>query len=238
MRLKLATLLTLALAGALLVGIQAASAHQCPDGYEPNDPECRNTAVYEDWRSNYVPLFDLSDRDGENGEQQRRDAQRWREECSNGNQYRQQCAWVYGGQSIVPEGSDADGAAPRPNELHVGYAATHCFLAEAAHDCDNHADDEFGAHDSHGGALYVDVCLAENPDSKHCDDGPADTQAGVTIVDHLSCPTGCFDEYHVVRPLDGEHTQEQLDDSQASLGYIAADPKSHLCGYPDHSVCP
>lgn len=236
MRRKLAALLMITMTAALFVGIRSASAHQCPDGYEPNDPECEETAVYDDWRPNYVPFFDLADRDGEDGEQQRHDAQRWRDECSNGNQYRQQCAWVYGGQSVAPyDESDPDGASPRPNELHVGYAATHCFLAEGAHDCDSHADSEFGTHDSHGGALYADVCLSANPDSKYCDDGLSDTQAGVTIVDHLGCPFGCFDEYHVVRPLDQEYTDEQMADSVEYLGSV--DPQRHLCGYEDHSAC-
>ena len=71
----------LTMVGALLVGIQAANAHECPDEYEPNDPECQETQVYDDWRPNYVPVFDLADRDGEDGEQQRYDAQRWRDEC-------------------------------------------------------------------------------------------------------------------------------------------------------------
>lgn len=239
MRRKLAMLLTLTVLGGLFVGIRAAEAHQCPDRHKPNSPACKDTKVYDDWRPNYVPLFDLSDRDGKTGEQQRYDAQRWRDECSNDGEYRQQCAWVYGGQSAQPyDGSDPTGGTPRPNELHLGYAATHCFLAEGAHDCDSHAQDEFGTHDSHGGAVYADVCLSANPDSKYCDDGAEDTQAGVTIVDHLDCPAGCFDEYHVVRPLDSDYTQEQMEDSAAALGYIADDPKAHLCGYPEHTVCP
>ncbi len=244
MRRKLATLLMLTLTAGMFVGIRAASAHQCPDGYAPDDPECQETAVYDDWRPNYVPLFDLSDRedqaDGGAGEQQRYDAQRWRDECNNGDQYRQQCAWVYGGQSVQPyDDSDPAGSTPRPNELHVGYAANHCFLAEGAHDCDNHGDDnEFDTHDSHGGALYADVCLSANPDSKYCDDGPEDTQAGVTIVDHLGCPFGCFDEYHVVRPLDTAHTQDQMADSATAIEGIANDPQRHLCGYEDKgSAC-
>lgn len=239
MRRKLAALLMITMTAALFVGVRSASAHQCPDGYEPNDPECEETDVYDDWRPNYVPLFDLADRDGEDGEQQRHDAQRWRDECSNGSQYRQQCAWVYGGQSLMPyDESDPDGASPRPNELHVGYSATHCFLAEGAHDCDSHEDSEFGTHDSHGGALYADVCLSANPDSKYCDEGMKDTQAGVTIVDHLGCPFGCFDEYHVVRPFDQEYTEQQMADSVAATEGAANDPQRHLCGYEDQgSAC-
>ena len=32
----------------------------------------------------------------------------------------------------------------------------------------------------------------------------------MTIVDHLTCPLGCFDEYHVVRPFDQEYTERQM----------------------------
>ncbi len=242
MRHKLAMLLMLTLTGGLFVGIHAASAHQCPDPYAPDDPACEETAVYDDWRPNYVPLFDLSDRDDENGtgEEQRRDAQRWRDECADDGEYRQQCAWVYGGQSAKSYGeSDPTGGTPRPNELHIGFAATHCFLAENFHDCDAHgSSDQFATHDSHGGAVYADVCLSANPDSQHCDDGLEDTQAGVTVVDHLDCPAGCFDEYHVVRPLDADYTQAQTEDSAAAVGYIADDPQRHLCGYPDNTLCP
>jgi hypothetical protein len=245
MRHKIGALLLLTITAALLVGIQAASAHQCPNDYEPDDPECQETAVYDDWRPNYVPLFDLSDRDGETGEQQRYDAQRWRDECNKDGEYHQQCLWMYGGQSIIryPETDDHhEGEEPsifdslftRPNEVHVGYAATHCFLAEGAHDCDRHgAANEFDTHDSHGGALYADVCLSPNSESKYCEEGMSDTQAGVTIVDHLTCPLGCFDEYHVVRPLDTEYTQEQMDDSAVAIERAASDPQRHLCGYPD-----
>ena len=239
MRRTFAAMLLLMLAAGTFVGIRAASAHQCPEGTPPDDPACQDTAVYPDWRPNYVPLFDLSDRDGPEGEQQRYDAQRWRDECNNDGEYRQQCAWFYSGQSVRPyPGTDPAGETPRPNEFHAGYAASHCFLAEAAHDCDSHDQTEFGTHDSHGGAVYVDVCLSPNPDSKYCDDGAEDTQAGVTIVDHLDCPFGCFDEYHVVRPLDSAYTEEQMSDSATAAGGIAADPKGHVCGYPDHTVCP
>lgn len=245
MRRKLAALLMLTMVGALLVGIQSASAHQCEEDYPSEDAECEETAVYDDWRPNYVPLFDLADRDqqedGSDGEQQRYDAQRWRDECNNDGEYRQQCLWLYGGQSIVPdensdpEGYDAiDGIFSRPNELHFGYSATHCFLAEGAHDCDRHGSgSEFDTHDSHGGALYADVCLSANDNSKYCDEGLKDTQAGVTIVDHLTCPMGCFDEYHVVRPFDQEYTEEQMADSVAATEAAASDPQRHICGYED-----
>lgn len=237
MRRKLALLLLLTLTGGLFGGIRAASAHQCPEDYEPNGEDCEETDVYDDWRPNYVPLFDLTEREdqseGGEGEQQRYDAQRWRDECNNDGEYRQQCLWLYGGQSVRPyEDSDPDGT-PRPNEAHVGYAANHCFLAEGAHDCDRHGQgSEFDTHDSHGGAVYADVCLTANPDSKHCDDGPEDTQAGVTVVDHLDCPTGCLDEYHVVRPLDSEHTQAQMEDTATAVEAITSDPEPYLLGYP------
>jgi hypothetical protein len=234
LRPKLLLMSLVAALGVLVLGAPAAFAHQCPKG-DTSSPRCKETPVYDDWRPNFLPFFDLDDRESE-----RRDAQRWRDECSDDGEERQQCAWVYGGQSGQPYESDPTGT-PRPNELHVGYAASHCFLAEGAHDCDTHAGDakdEFGVHDSHGGAIYADICLSENPDSKRCDDGTADTQAGVTVVDHLDCPIGCFDEYHVVRPLDPEYTGRQADDSAAAAQGIAADPKTHVCGYPGHTLCP
>lgn len=241
---KLATLLSLAVAAGVLGSIGTASAHQCPEG-DTTSEDCHETPVYDDWRPNYVPLFDLAERehgDGSSAEEERYDAQRWRDECANEGQERQQCAWFYGGTSVVPhEDTDSDSEdelLPRPNELHVGYAANHCFLAEGAHDCDSHEESEFGTHDSHGGAIYIDICLAENPDSKYCDDGLEDTQAGVTIVDHLTCPLGCFDEYHVVRPFDTAYTEEQMADSAEAIEAIGQDPQRHICGYEDQgSAC-
>jgi hypothetical protein len=139
MRRKIALLVPVVMAAGLVVGVSQALAHQCT---EADPPECRETEVYEDWRPNYVPLFDLAEREeqgeGTDGEQQRRDAQRWREECADDGQERQQCQWFYGGTSATPYPTDVDN--PRPNEVHAGYAANHCFLAEAAHDCDNHED--------------------------------------------------------------------------------------------------
>lgn len=237
MRRLVMVMLGVGVAAGLLGGVPAASAHECPEGEPPDSDACEETDVYDDWRPNYVPLFDLSDREhGEPGSapEQRGDAQRWREECADDGQERQQCQWLYGGTSVQEYPSDPEGeAAPRPNELHVGYAANHCFLAEAAHDCDGHDEGEFGTHDSHGGAIYVDICLSANPDSKYCDDGMEDTQAGVTIVDHLTCPMGCFDEYHVVRPLDAEYTEDQMGDSAAAAEQIASDPRRHVCGYEE-----
>jgi hypothetical protein len=241
MRRKFATLLMFVLVAATVVGIKSASAHQCPNDYQPDDPECQETAVYEDWRNNYITVFDLADRHGEEGEQQRYDAQRWRDRCHRNGEYQQQCAWVDGGQSLVPDpNSDAepvdilDGILSRPNELHAGFAATHCFLAEAAHDCDRHGSgSEFDTHDSHGGAIYADICLSANANSKFCDDGLKDTQVGVTIVDHLTCPAGCFDEYHVIRPFDSEYTDRQMANSISDTQTAANDPQRHVCGHED-----
>lgn len=246
MRQKLALLFMFVVVAATLGVISVASAHQCPKDYQPNDPKCRETAVYDDWRPNYIPLFDLPGRDGRDGKQQRYDAQRWRDECNNDGEYRQQCAWLYGGQSVMPyEDSDpaevdpVDGIFSRPNELHVGYAATHCFLAEGAHDCDRHGSgSEFDTHDSHGGAVYADVCVSANADSKYCRRGMKDTQVGVTIVDHLTCPTGCFDEYHVVRPADKKYRTKQRNATGESVQRIADDPVRHACGYENKgSAC-
>lgn len=233
-----AALAGVAVVGGLTIGIAPSFAHQCPDGDTTSD-ECHDTTVYSDWRGNYVPLFDLPDREeegaGTDGESQRRDAQRWRDECTKDGVYEQQCQWSRGGFSAVPSDTD-DGDTPRPNEWHVGYAANHCFLFELAHDCDRHEESEFDTHDSHGGAVYADVCLSENDDSKHCDDGLSDTQAGVTVVDHLDCPVGCMDEYHVVRPLDQPYTEEQMNDSAEAAASL--DPQGYVCGDPDHSYCP
>ena len=220
--------------GSAWFGMGSASAHQCKDG--DTSKHCEDTQVYDDWRPNLVPVFDLPERDDES----REDAQRWRQECEDDGEYRQECVWVYGGQSGMVYETDPDGT-PRPNELHAGVAATHCFIAEAAHDCDRHADvseGEFETHDSHGGAAYVDACFAAYEASQHCDDGLADTQVGVTVVDHLDCPIGCFDEYHVVRPFDQPYTQAQVDDSVVTAQAIAADPKTFVCGYPEHTTCP
>ena len=236
---KVVLVLAAAVVGSLLVSVGAgvAEAHQCSG--KGKKRHCHETKVYEDWRPNYVPLFDLPDREqqgeGTRGEKQRKDAQRWREECADDDQERQQCAWYYGGTSATQYDTDEEG--PRPNEVHVGYAANHCFLAEAAHDCDHHDSDEFGTHDPHGGAIYADLCASKNPDSKYCNDGPTDTQVGVTVVDHLGCPFGCMDEYHVVRPLDQRYTERQMADSQRAVERIASDPQRHVCGYEAHSSC-
>ncbi len=252
MRTRRTALITLAAMGIALAAAIGAHAHECDD---PDDREtCRESETVPNWRDgNYIPLFDLEDRDDE---QQRRDAQRWREECSDGDpqseEYRssQLCAWAYGGQSNTPnDGSDpTDPNSFSPNEFHVGFGASHCFLGEFAHQCEHHdAERGEGVHDTHGGAIYVDVCLTENPESKYCDDGMKDTQVGVTIMDHNPCGTvvpivACTDEYHVIRPFDPEYTQAQMEDSAEYAQRIAEDPVLYLCGYEEYRsgnpVCP
>lgn len=240
-RLLLLGLAAMVAVGTLVIGGPAA-AHEC--GYDPNNPEaCRETPVMPNWRGTYVPLFDIEDR---NDESQRYDAQRWRDECANGDpnsptyQSRQMCQWAYGGTSGFPNRDDDVRA---PNELHAGFAATHCFLGEAAHQCEDHdASYGEGVHDAHGGAMYVDVCLTPNPESKYCDDGPEDTQVGVTIMDHNPCGTvvpivACTDEYHVVRPLDQGYTQAQMENSAEQTQEIADDPYTWLCGYEQYGEC-
>lgn len=237
-----------AVIGATFILGGAASAHEC--GYDPENPEaCRDTPVMPNWRGTYIPLFELEDREDE---QQRYDAQRWRDECDKGDETApagqgyessQQCAWYYGGSSGFP-GEDGGLA---PNELHAGFAATHCFLFEFAHQCEDHNPNpdtasEEGIHDAHGGAIYVDVCLQPNPESKYCNDGMSDTQVGVTIMDHNPCGTvvpivACTDEYHVVRPLDSEYTQAQMDNSAESTQAILDDPYTYLCGYEQYGDC-
>ncbi len=239
------TMIMLAAIGAAVLAPSLASAHQCEDVNDPST--CEESPVVPNWRDgNYVPLFDLADRDDE---QQRKDAQRWREECEQGSpgepgyQSRQQCVWAYGGTSAVgPAGDQA------PNEFHVGFAASHCFLFEAAHQCNGngHTQTGEGTHDKHGGAIYADICATENNESKYCDDGRTDTQVGLTIMDHNPCGTvvpivACTDEYHVIRPLDQGYTTEQMEDSQEYIGRIGDDPILYLCGYPQYGgnpVCP
>lgn len=252
MRARTSLLVVAALAlGVFVVGGGVSAAHECWDASNPppdytkkkakgdseywrdGDRICRETPVMPNWRDNYVPVFDLEDRDDE---QQRYDAQRWRDECRRGqSESHQMCQWSYGGFSGFPNSDDPDTTAP--NEWHAGFAATHCFLFEFAHQCEDHETERGeGVHDAHGGATYVDVCLTANPESKYCDDGPADTQVGVTVMDHFPCGqyapvASCTDEYHVVRPLDAEYTQRQMENSQASVQLIADDPGRYVCGH-------
>lgn len=250
MRKRFIFLPVIAIVATLFGGV--AQGHSCPEDYEGNaqDPECEETTTVPNWRDgNYIPLFDIEDRDDP---EQRRDAQRWQEECDNwqeghgGYQSRQMCFWMYGGFSLFPNRGEEDRTDPNnyaPNEWHAGFAASHCFLMEAAHQCEDHyPPGSEGTHDAHGGALYADICVSENPDSKYCDDGLEDTQVGVTIMDHNPCGTvipivACTDEYHVVRPFDTEYTMGQMEDSQEYIQRIADDPETYLFGcYPD--PCP
>ena len=199
---------------------------------KPKKPACKPTPVMPNWRDGFVPLFDLEDRDDPN---QRYEAQRWRDECEHHDrEWSQQCAWYYGGTSGFANEENGETA---PNEAHVGFAATHCFLFEFAHQCEGH-DESLGesVHDAHGGALYADVCLERNSESHYCQLGLTDTQFGVTVMDHFPCggPVPiyqCTDEYHVIRPFDTEYTQEQMADSQRDAQEIPADPHRYLCGF-------
>ena len=236
--------LALVLMGALVVGglpvlQMSAFAHACtePAPQEetdkkpkkkdppppPSEPECGPTDVYPNWRDNVVPAFDLADRDDE---QQKRDAQRWRDENGCEKQF---CIWASPSGSVDdPEG---------PATIHAGMAGEHA-LGEAAHSDEDHTDTEFGNHDSHGGSIYADICLGTDNGTSYEDNAGScedmyDTQVGITVVDHLTCPAGCADEYHIVRPLDPEYTQEQMADSQRDIGEIAADPQRYACGYEE-----
>jgi hypothetical protein len=228
-------------------GSQLAGAHECTYDGEGrntgNQVECHETPVAPNWRDgNYVPLFDLDDR---NDPRQRANSQRWREECQGyddqGNYHSDQmCAWARGGYSHTP----GQGGEISPNEVHTGFAASHCFLGEFAHQCQGH-DKRFGegVHDGHGGAIYADVCLTANPESKYCRNGPSDTQAGLTIMDHNPCGfivpiVACIDEYHVVRPLDPAFTQRQMEDSLEYIPRILSDPELYLCGYRNRRGAP
>lgn len=230
----LATVPLLALAFFATAGV--ASAHECDyDGEERdtgNQSNCEETHVVPNWRDgNYIPLFDIADRDDP---EQRRDAQRWRD-CSYYDedgyyQNNQFCIWLNFGNSFEDS----------PNEVHAGSGGQHCFLGEFAHDCSDHDRRHGeGVHDAHGGANYVDVCLADSEENRYCDDGLQDTQAGVTIMDHNPCGTivpivACTDEYHVIRPFDQAYTTEQMEDSAEYIPRILADPILYLCGYEQY----
>ena len=247
MKRKLALVVTAATAVAAFIVFDrvAAQAHACTEPAaqeetsgkkpkkgdpppEPTEPECGPTDVYPNWRDNVVPLFDLEDRDDE---QQKRDAQRWRDENGCEKQF---CIWAN------PSGSVDDEAGP--GTLHAGMAGEHA-LGEAAHSDEGHTDDEFGNHDSHGGSIYADICLGTDAGTSYEDHAGAcedmyDSQVGIVVVDHLTCPAGCMDEYHVIRPTDPAFTQGQLADSQRDIGEIAADPQRYACGYEEQgSAC-
>lgn len=227
-----------ALATVLIAG-GIASAHECTN---PNDPEdCHPTTVYPNWRGNRVPFFGLNDR--ENPEE-RREAQRWRDEWGCKQQF---CVWADFSNSVNSR---------TPNEIHAGLAGDHSFLGEAAHQSEGHGSQE-GNHDSHGGAIYADICLAESHDTSYegqpgeCDEGLEDNQVGLVVLDHNPCPA-CEDNYHLVRPLD--HDCEDADQPahrqycnermiQTGVNdtlYYADHPGEWACGYrqPGSNLCP
>ena len=224
-------------AGFFSMGIGIAEAHYCPDG-DPDSPECTDTPPSQEWRDNYVPLFDAPNRnDGSQTEYQR-----WRNEhgCTS-----QLCTWGDVSLSIMPADGDIG---PMPEEAHVGVAGNHS-LTEGAHQsedhsCGHHHEACEGIHDRHGGTAYADICLAPNdggggsvhdPDS--CDDGTSDTEVGIVIVDKNPCgtvplgfPVPCMDEYHIVRPFDSDFTNQQLAATPGGVERIASDPNRYVCG--------
>lgn len=232
---RIATLVLLVAGFWLLGGLVAAQAHECPGG-DPNGEDCHPTPVYPNWRPSYVPVFGLEDREDE---EQRREAQRWRDEWGCDTQF---CVWLKLGFSVF------DGS---PTSVHTGAAGDHS-LSEGAHSSQGHGTEE-GNHDSHGGALYADVCLGSDQGTSYegqagdCE-GVQDTQVGVTIMDHNPCgipepgqiPIPCSDEYYVIRPFDFEYTQAQMDNTEEELAYDLANPDDYLCGYeayPSNPPC-
>jgi hypothetical protein len=236
--------LLLAVIAAALGVNGAAIAHQCEENGDPAGQECQNTPPVDNWRDSYVPLFEPLDR--EDGDA-RYGYQRWHEECDN----QQMCGWAEGGTSFFSPDWAPDEQYPTPNELHVGFAATHCFLFEAQHDCSDHApgpDSSDPVHDSHGGAIFIDLCVTPNPDSSqgggHCTNGLPDTTVGLLIVDHNSCGifvpiASCTDEYHIWKPFDPDYTMAQMARSQAAFEALMDDPQTWLvnyfCGRPEYS---
>lgn len=235
-------MLASAVALAAFGSLGSASAHECPqDGPPPDENACRDTEPVDNWRGSYLPVFEPVGRDDPSV---RYHLQRWHDECDN----QQQCTWVENGFSVMPNG---DEEIPSPNEIHVGTAATHCFLGEAAHDCSDHkrgASSSDPVHDSHGGAIFIDLCLAPNPDTSHgnglCQNGIEDTTIGLIIVDHNPCGTfvpivACTDEYHVWKPFDQAYTEEQMAMTQAHIEDFLADPETWVvnwfCGNPQYS---
>ena len=239
----------------LLVGIVAgglaiaplAAAHDCADSTKAKKSECQPTPAYGGWRPNWVPLFDVPDRqddvdgyqDGERPtDESTRTHQRWRDEygCQD-----QMCIWADPNLSTPPvDGSEDDGS---PRSLHTGIAADHSF-GEGFHESEDHVPEEEGTHDGHGGTIYADVCLAEDTHytGDKADTGCADandSEVGVVVTDHLDCTFGCQDEYHIVRPTDPEYTQRQMEESQKDAQYDAEHPDDWLCGYDGYGAnCP
>ncbi|HEX9774159.1 MAG TPA: hypothetical protein VGB83_01075 [Actinomycetota bacterium] len=232
-------------AGLLSLGVATgSSAHTCDT--DVPDESCEESKAVEDWRGSYVPLFEPVD----NSREARFDQQRWHEECAKPDgESAQMCQWAYGGVSAFPNrGTTESPGETTPNELHVGFAASHCFLFEFAHQCEDHAEERGeGVHDRHGGAIYIDICGTPNLQSKHCRNGIVDTQIGITVIDHNACGTfvpivACTDEYHVLRPFDPDYTQAQMEQSLDAIQVALADPKAFLrewfCGHEEFSSTP
>jgi hypothetical protein len=225
----------LSIAATVVVGVVvvggSAAAHECTTDPDTGEETCGPTPVYPNWRPQYVPLFGANDTRCETEEckENRRDQQRWRDENGCENQY---CSWNDVNTS-VDDGS--------PMSVHAGMAADHSMF-EAAHSSEGHGTDE-GNHDTHGGSVFADICVGSDAGTSYeghsgaCED-PSDTQIGANIIDHNPCgvppptlPVPCFDEYHVVRPLDSAYTMEQMEESQEQIGQILDDPGTYLCGY-------
>jgi hypothetical protein len=237
MRRTLAALF-LVMAVAAVAGIHEAAAHECqPVKKGSKKQTCHATPVVPNWRGSYIPLFGVNDvrcdvRD-KACHDRRAEQQRWRDEWGCDTQY---CFWFKWGQSAPPFG---DGS---PQSIHTGMAADHS-MTEDAHSAQGHGTDE-GNHDTHGGSVFVDLCLASDQGTSYqgkpgaCA-GPRDTQVGFNIVDHDPCgppqpgdiPVPCSDEYHVIRPLDPEYTQEQNEQDRAEIQRYAENPGEWLCGY-------
>jgi hypothetical protein len=266
-RTKLSVLLVglMAGSGVLVLGLSSAGAHECwdadefsapdddqngdgkdnkgkgkksdggdalPEGYwREGDKVCRDTPVAPNWRDPYVPVFGLEDHEDE---EERRQAQRWRDEWGCDTQH---CVWVKTNSSID------DG---NPNAAHAGTAADHSMF-EVAHESEDHGHTE-GNHDAHGGAVFVDVCLGSEEGTSYegqagsCR-GPEDTQVGVVLMDHNPCGlilpyVACTDEYKILRPLDQEYNQRQIERIPDGIQLIADDPPRYLCGHhPSGESC-
>ena len=233
---RLGLLVTLVV-GSVSVVVPAAFAHDC----DPDGTNCESTPPYGGWRPNWVPLFDVPDRqDDVDGAQEdesptdesRRTHQRWRDEygCKGS-----MCIWA------DPAYSTADDRSP--NTVHAGIAADHCW-GEGFHDCEGHVKGDEGTHDGHGGTIYADICGSEDThyygDKKDvgCEDN-MDSEIGIVVVDHLGCTFGCQDEYHVIRPTDPEYTQAQMEETPKDTQYIVEHPDDWLCGYDGYgNSCP
>lgn len=220
--------------------VPAVLAHECLDQNGDgrfDDWECQPSKVWGGWRPNWVPLFDYPDRDDRTGadgrpadQDERRTYQRWRDEYGC---YDQMCIW------ILPNWSFTDGS---PRSIHAGVAADHS-LAEGFHESEDHGPSEDN-HDTHGGTIYADVCLAEDTHYTGtrrdigCKD-MEDTEIGIVVVDHLDCTFGCQDEYQIIRPLDMAFTMAQIDRIPGGLQWRLENPDIWLCGYPGYgSNCP